>query len=77
MISALALPLPYVIVFGLVNIMGFGMYEGVIAGLLFDAVHTALFGSIALGEFPVTALFLVFVTCGVIARRVLFYVHPQ
>lgn len=77
LLSAFVLPLPYVIGMGAVIIVGFGYYEGVLAGLLFDSVHLALFERASLGEFPVTALFLIFLSIGLIARRVLFYVHPR
>jgi hypothetical protein len=76
-VSALTLPLPYVVVLGALSLIGFGMYEGVVGGLLFDAVHTALSTNISIGELPITALFLVFLTLGLIGRRTLFFVQHR
>ncbi len=75
LVGVLTLPIGYVLAIGVVGIIGFGMYEIVLGGVLFDAAHAALFTSMPLGDFPVTALFLVCVSLAVLARRTISHTY--
>jgi hypothetical protein len=67
-VAVLTLPIEYVVILGSIYILGFGMYEAVGAGVMYDATHVALFEHLSPGEFPLTAFYLIMVTIGVFVR---------
>jgi hypothetical protein len=71
LVGMLTLPMPYVVGIGVVGIIVFGMYEIVFGGVLFDVVHAVPFTSLPVGNYPLTALFLVCVSCALVARATL------